>query len=143
MLWAVHYSPEDITHYTQRPSSFTDVHTDQGLLRFRTEIIGGPTGDTYLLFVGASTEPMEKTLHAFLQSLAWLIPSGVLLAAVLAWWMAGKALEPVAALATSARDVALSRLDRRLRPVAPMMSSTISPVNSMQRLVDLRRQSAK
>jgi len=59
-------------------------------------------------------QPMEDTVDAFLRSLAWLIPSGVLLAALAAWWMAGKALEPVAELAGAAREIVVSHLDRRL-----------------------------
>jgi heavy metal sensor kinase len=110
----VQYSTEEVQHLGQEPSSFTDLHTDQGKLRFRNEIIVGSFGDTYLFLVGASMQPMEDSVNAFLRSLAWLIPSGVLLAALAAWWMAGKALEPVAALARAAREIAVSRLDRRL-----------------------------
>src|SRR6266700_4357645 len=110
----VQYSTEEVQHLAQEPSSFTDLHTDQGKLRFRNEIIAGSFGDTYLLLVGASMQPMEDTVDAFLRSLAWLIPSGVLLAALAAWWMAGKALEPVAELAGAAREIVVSHLDRRL-----------------------------
>jgi len=110
----VQYSTEEVQHVAQEPSSFTDLHTDQGKLRFRNETIMGSFGDTYLLLVGASMQPMENTVHAFLRSLAWVIPSGVLLAAVAAWWMAGKALEPVAALAGAAREIVVSHLYRRL-----------------------------
>jgi signal transduction histidine kinase len=111
----VQYSAEEVTHYAERPSSFTDLHTDQGGLRFRNEIVVGSNfGDTYLLLVGTSMQPLEDTLNTFLGSLAWLIPSGVLLAAIAAWWMAGKALKPVAALASAAREIAVSRLDHRL-----------------------------
>jgi len=110
----VQYSTEEVQHLAQEPSSFTDLQTDQGKLRFRNEIIAGSFGDTYLLLVGASMQPMEDTVDAFLRSLAWLIPSGVLLAALAAWWMAGKALEPVAELAGAAREIVVSHLDRRL-----------------------------
>src|SRR6266487_1470073 len=110
----VQYSTEEVQHVAQEPSSFTDLHTDQGKLRFRNEIIAGSFGDTYLLLVGASMQPMEDTVDAFLRSLAWLIPSGVLLAALAAWWMAGKALAPVAELAGAAREIVVSHLDRRL-----------------------------
>src|SRR2546428_9346525 len=57
---------------------------------------------------------MEDAFRPLLRSLAWLIPTGVLLAAIASWWMAGKALQPVAALAGAAREIGLSRLDRRL-----------------------------
>jgi heavy metal sensor kinase len=59
-------------------------------------------------------QPMEDTVDGFLRSLLWLLPSGVLLAGIAAWWMAGKALQPVGALAAAAREIAVSHLDRRL-----------------------------
>src|SRR6266850_5213101 len=99
----VQYSLDEVTHFSEEPPSFIDLHTDQGKLRFRNEVIVDAYGGTYLLLVGASVQPMEDTLNAFLRSLVWLIPTGVLLAAIVSWWMAGKALQPVAALAGAAR----------------------------------------
>jgi heavy metal sensor kinase len=110
----VQYSLDDVTHFAEEPPSFIDLHTDQGKLRFRNEVIVDAYGGTYLLLVGTSVQPMEDTLNAFLRSLVWLIPTGVLLAAILSWWMAGKALQPVAELAEAAREIAVSHLDRRL-----------------------------
>src|SRR5438132_3883400 len=107
------YSPEDIRRYAQGPPSSIDFHTDQGRLRLRNEVVQAD-GNTYLLTVGVSTQQMEDTLNSFLEALAWLIPSGVLLAAIASWFMAGKALEPVAALGRAARGIAVSNLDRRL-----------------------------
>src|SRR5262245_64869191 len=59
-------------------------------------------------------QPIEDTLNSFLEHMAWLIPTGVLLAGIASWFMAGKALEPVAALGKAAGEIAVSRLDRRL-----------------------------
>jgi len=109
----VRFSPADVTHYAVTAPSFVDIHTDQGNIRLRYETVSGGR-DTYLLFVGASTQPIEETLDSFLEGLAWLIPTGVLLAAVASWFMAGKALQPVAALGKAASEIVLSRLDRRL-----------------------------
>jgi len=109
----VEYSAEDLTRYIQAPPSFIDLHTDQGKLRLRNEAVAAE-GEVYLLVVGTSMQPMEDTLTSFIKALAWLIPSGVLLAAFASWFMAGKALEPVAALGKAAGEIAVSRLDRRL-----------------------------
>jgi len=57
---------------------------------------------------------MEDTLRSFVAALAWLIPTGVLLAAIASWFMAGKALQPVAELGKAAGDIAVTSLDRRL-----------------------------
>lgn len=107
------FPPADIAHYAQNAPGFVDLHTDQGRLRLRNEIL--PVhGDPCLLFVGASLQPVEDTLDSFLKALAWLIPSGVLLAAIASWFMAGKALEPVGALGRAAGNIVVSHLNRRL-----------------------------
>jgi heavy metal sensor kinase len=68
----------------------------------------------YLLVVGASMRQVDDALRSFLKALAWLIPSGVLLAAIASWFMAGKALQPVAELSKAAGEIAVTSLDRRL-----------------------------
>jgi len=87
----IQYSQQDLEHYAQGQPSFIDFQTDQGKIRLRNEVVPAEN-DSYLLVVGASLRPMEDTLKSFLKALAWLIPSGVLLAAIASWFMAGKAL---------------------------------------------------
>ncbi len=109
----IQYSQQDLEHYAQGQPSFIDLQTDQGKIRLRNESLPAE-GDLFLLVVGASARPMEDTLNSFLKALAWLIPSGVLLAAMASWFMAGKALQPVAELGKAAGEIVVSRLDRRL-----------------------------
>jgi heavy metal sensor kinase len=109
----VQYSQKDLARYAQGAPTLIDLQTDQGKLRLRNEAVAAE-GDAYLLVVGASMQPMEDTLNSFLKALAWLIPSGVFLAAIASWFMAGKALQPVAALGKAASNIAVSSLDRRL-----------------------------
>src|SRR5438034_3337479 len=109
----VEYSAEDLSRYIQAPPSLIDLQTDQGKLRLRNEALAAE-GGVYLLVVGTSLQPMEDTLTSFIKALAWLLPSGVLLAAIAAWFMAGKALEPVAELGKAAGEIAVTSLDRRL-----------------------------
>jgi heavy metal sensor kinase len=109
----VRFSPSDVTHYAQTAPSFVDVQTDEGKLRLRYEEVA-VGGIPYLLIVGASTRNWEDTLNSFLEALAWLIPTGVLLAAIASWFMAGKALQPVAALGAAAGEIGVTRLDKRL-----------------------------
>src|SRR5215831_8161344 len=107
------FSPADIGNYAQTSPSVVDLHTDQGKIRLRNEVVSD-NREMYLLFVGASMQRVDETLNSFLKALAWLIPTGVLLAAVASWFMAGKALQPVAALGKAASEIAVSSLDRRL-----------------------------
>ncbi|HYR42645.1 MAG TPA: heavy metal sensor histidine kinase [Terriglobia bacterium] len=109
----IQYSAQDLARYAQGPPTLIDVQTDQGKLRLRNEAVPAE-GDLYLLVVGASMQSMEDTLNSLVTALAWLIPTGVFLAAVASWFMAGKALKPVAALGKAAGEIAVSSLDRRL-----------------------------
>lgn len=109
----IQYSQQDLSRYAQMQPSLIDFQTDQGKIRLRNEAVPAE-GDLYLLVVGASMRQMEDTLHSFVAALAWLIPTGVLLAAIASWFMAGKALEPVAALGKAAGEIAVTSLDRRL-----------------------------
>jgi len=109
----VKYPPSDVTHYAKIAPSFVDVQTDEGRLRLRNEEVR-VNGEPYLLVVGASLRTVEDTIKWFVRALALLIPTGVFLAAIASWFMAGKALEPVAALGKAAGEIGVSRLDRRL-----------------------------
>jgi signal transduction histidine kinase len=91
----VNYSQADVVHFVLSAPLFTELQTDEGKLRFRAELISSNPGHSYLLMVGASTQVVEDAVNSFIRSLAWLIPAGVLLAAVVSWFMAGKAWEPI------------------------------------------------
>ena len=107
------YAVKDILQYAQKGVSLFDVQTDEGRLRLRTEVVR-VAGNPYLLVVGASLRNVDDTLRSFLRELAWLIPSGVLLAGVASWFMARKALQPVAALGKAAGEIGVSQLHQRL-----------------------------
>src|SRR3989442_10358320 len=109
----IQYSAPDLARYAQNQPSLIDVQSDQSKLRLRNEVVPAE-GGVYLLVVGGSMQPMEDALRSFLKALAWLIPSGVLLAAIASWFMAGKALQPVAPLGQAAGEISVSSLDRRL-----------------------------
>ena len=109
----VKYPPSDVAHYATIAPAFVDLQTDEGKLRVRNEEIR-INGEPYLLVVGASLTTVEDAIKLFVRALALLIPTGVFLAAIASWFMAGKALEPVAALGKAAGEIGVSRLDRRL-----------------------------
>src|SRR5262249_22834799 len=51
----VRFSAADIGHYAETAPSFIDVHTDQGRIRLRYEIVSVGR-ESYLIFVGASMQ---------------------------------------------------------------------------------------
>ncbi|HEY2384815.1 MAG TPA: ATP-binding protein [Terriglobia bacterium] len=110
---AVVFSASDVAQYAKNKTSFLDVQTDEGKLRLRNEVVQ-VNGNSYLLVVGASMQTVEDTVSSFIKALAWLIPTGVLLAAIASWFMARKALEPVAALGRAAGEIGVSQLHQRL-----------------------------
>src|SRR5215475_6580947 len=75
------YSESDVAHYAKTAPSFVDVQTDEGKLRLRNVVVP-VNGEPYLLVVGASLQTVDDTLDSFSKKLAWLIPTGVLLAAL-------------------------------------------------------------
>src|SRR5215469_639518 len=109
----VQYSLSDVAHYAQRAPSFVDIQTDEGKLRLRNVVVEVNSAP-YLLVVGASLQTVDDTLDSFSKKLAWLIPTGVLLAFLASWFMAGKALEPVAALGKAAGQIGVADLHQRL-----------------------------
>ena len=54
-------------------------------------------------------------LKTFLRLLLWSVPAGLLLAVVIGRWMAGRALAPLARLATATRTISVTHLGRRLQ----------------------------
>jgi len=93
---------------------FYDVTTDQGRLRFRNEVIRAPTGEVYLVQIGASMKQMEDDLRNYFQLLLWLIPVSIAVASLIGWWTSGRALRPITALAESAQRIELTELKNRL-----------------------------
>ena len=110
------YGPTEVKSLINGPP-FDDVETDQGSLRFHNTVVSAGPNAAYLLQVGTPLRPVEDALRGLIKTLLWLIPSGVLLAAVAGWWIAGRALQPVVALADASRRIGVADLKIRL-PVA-------------------------
>jgi two-component system OmpR family sensor kinase len=112
-LLGLDISPGEVQELVQRPR-FTDVKTPSGWLRFHNDVVSDEHNRPYLVQVGASLEPIHATLNKFLETLLLLVPVWILAAAGGGWWMARKALQPVEAVTHAAREISISRLDRRL-----------------------------
>jgi heavy metal sensor kinase len=66
------------------------------------------------LEVGASLESRDGALEDFLATEAVLVPFSLVAVALLGWWMAGRALRPLKAVADKAAEITAAQLDRRL-----------------------------
>lgn len=111
-LLGIELTPDEVKSLLQGPR-FTEVETERVQLRFHNYVMTN-NHRTYLVQVGTSLAPMQASLDQFFWSLLLLVPAGVLVAAFAGWWMARKALQPVEVLASTAREISISQLDRRL-----------------------------
>ncbi len=108
----IEFTPDEVRQFGDRPAVL-DVHTDYGRTRLSNSVLN-LDGRTYLLQVGVSLTPLDRTLERFLVLLAVGVPAGLLVAFVFGRWMAGVALRPLARLAGATRAIDIEDLRRRL-----------------------------
>lgn len=83
-----------------------------------TKRVGGPTG-SYLVLAALPLEDVQRTVDAVKDRLAVGLPALVFLAALLAWFLAGRALRPIERMRVEAEAITAATVDRRLpRPDA-------------------------
>jgi len=109
----LHLTVDDVRSLLNRPET-DDVQTAYGRFRFSTSVVTAPSGDRYLLRVGASLDPMDAARRRYLELLLSLAFPTVLATLGVVWWMSGRALTPLNTLATEARRVDIATLHRRL-----------------------------
>lgn len=107
------YTPDEVSAIRQDPRVY-DVETDTGPLRILSSLVTPSPGETYLLQVGEPLDRLGRTVRQFDRVLVWQLGAGLVAAALVGYWMAGRALGPMAKLAAAARAVNLARLNQRL-----------------------------
>ena len=86
----------------------------------------------YLVVVGTSLEPTDEELESLRGILVYLVPLSLIVAGIGGWFLAGRSLSPVVAMADRARQIGIENLSERL-PVA-------NPKDELGRLAgDLQR----
>jgi heavy metal sensor kinase len=68
----------------------------------------------FFIRLGQSTLYVEKILQRIRNLLLWLIPLVLILAGLGGWYLARRAIKPVANITNAARDISLFHLDKRL-----------------------------
>ena len=109
----LHYTPEEIAAIRGDPRVY-DVETDRGRLRLVSSLVARAPGEAYLLQVGEPLDRMDRAVRQFDRLLLWQLAAGVPIAALVGYWMAGRALRPMARLASAARNVSVRNLGERL-----------------------------
>jgi two-component system, OmpR family, sensor kinase len=109
----LHYTPGEVHSFVSHPRTF-DVQTDHGKIRFSNGLISPRSDETYLVQVGVSLDQRDAALRRFMTLLIWSLPAGLLAVVIGGWWMAGRALAPLADLASATRGIGVQDLRRRL-----------------------------
>ncbi len=92
----------------------TDFQTSSGDVRFLDARITSPSGEPYLVQVGASLDPLQVALKRFNELGLVLIPAVLVLAAIAGRFLAGKSMAPMRRLAHAAHEIEPSNLTGRL-----------------------------
>jgi heavy metal sensor kinase len=94
----------------------TDDLDDRHRLAWRRVAIPGFNAD-YIIVAGTSLEPTDEELESLRGILAYLVPLALVVAGIGGWFLAGRSLSPVVAMADRARQIGVANLSERL-PVA-------------------------
>jgi heavy metal sensor kinase len=113
-LMGVRLSPEAVRALANA-QEYSDMQLEKERLRFHNGVIpGNNSANSYLVRVGIPLTPADDAQRGFLHSLLFLTPLGILLAALVGWEMARRALRPMRALATAASRIDIEQLQQRL-----------------------------
>jgi heavy metal sensor kinase len=112
-LLGVHLTP-DQARTLASAEEYTDLQLDRERLRFHNSVVAGRDATAFLVRVGIPLTPADDARKGFLHSVLFLAPLGVLVAALLGWQMARRALRPMKELATAARKIDIEQLQQRL-----------------------------
>jgi signal transduction histidine kinase len=87
-------------------------------LRMLTLFHADPDTAPYYLQVAVSLAPIDQSLAALRRAILWLVPAGLLLAALASWALARRSLAPIGRIAREAQSLSAAHLQRRL-PLPP------------------------
>jgi heavy metal sensor kinase len=107
------YTAGEVRAFREQPRA-QDILTEQGRIRISNSLLTPGPGETYLLQVGVRLDAIDTALERFLRLLLWSVPACLIVAALAGRWMAGRALAPLARLATASRAIDVTALGRRL-----------------------------
>jgi len=107
------FTPGELRNIEEGPP-LLDVGTDEGRIRFYSDRITSDAGHEFFVQVGETLEPADAALRRFRRMGFLLLPVGLLLGGTAGFFMAGRALSPIRAMARTAQAIELTQLDSRL-----------------------------
>lgn len=111
-------SPEAIRQAIGQRTSKFEVRQDASGAKYliRSGVIAADDERPYYVALGRSYEEGQELLEEFEMYYSWMLPIMILSAAVLGWFMAGRALRPVNEVAQTAQRITGANLAIRIRP---------------------------
>jgi heavy metal sensor kinase len=107
------YTPDEVSAFLQNPG-IEDLQTDRGRLRLQSSLIAPAEGQRYLLQVGEPLDRFDRAITNFERLLVWRLIGGLIAAALIGYWMAGRALAPLSRLARATRAIDIRNLQERV-----------------------------
>ena len=109
----LHYTPDEVRAVRENPR-VEELQTDRGRLRLQSSLMIPAPGEIYLLQVGEPLDRLDRAIEGFERLLFWQIVAGLLVAGIASYWMAGRALAPMASLARATRAIGITNLQQRV-----------------------------
>ncbi len=109
----LHYTPDEVAQFRDNPGP-RDVQTDRGRLRLSSRVISPAAGEMYVVQVGELLDREDSTVAGFERLLFWQILGGLVCAALVGRWLAGRALAPLTRVADAAQAISITNLHDRL-----------------------------
>lgn len=107
------HAPDEISAFIRSPG-VQDFRTDRGRLRLQSSLVSPSPGERYLLQVGEPLDRFDRAIAGFERLLIWRILAGLGVAALVGYWMAGRALAPLSRLARATRAIDITNLQQRV-----------------------------
>jgi heavy metal sensor kinase len=110
--------PEEIMRILRLPKPEIHIRRDKNGIGYLIKAGSVPDeqGRPYFFAIGRSLEANERTVHAFTRTYFLLLPAMIVVAGLLGWALAGRAIQPLNSVAQAAQTITGSNLSLRIPP---------------------------
>ena len=113
-VWKSDHCPADVVNYPPKDVEQVEVVRQVGHYRYVRNRIDRPSGESYLVRVGTYTTGLDDSLAGLIRLLTGMGLGLSLITPFAAYWLAGRATQPMGAMLRTAERLSPSRLGDRL-----------------------------
>jgi heavy metal sensor kinase len=108
--------PDEIKAILKSGQPATRIRTDNKGIPYmiRSGLMIDERGHRYYLAIGRAIDQNNKVIYDFTRNYFFLVPIAIALSALLGWFLAGRALDPVNSVAETAQRITHSNLDMQI-----------------------------